>query len=82
MTVKLSELDRGGVQIWSTSFDATVKTDYRGIRAVDSVYKASLVFLDTSPRVMLKPDAVALRFSLSPRALVLYDILDTWLMPR
>ena len=81
MTVKLSELDRGGEQIWSTSFDATVKTDYRGIRAADSVYKASSVFLDTS-RVMLKPDAVALRFSLSPRVLVLYDILDAWLMPR
>ena len=82
MTVKLSELDRGGVQIWSTSFDATVKADYRGIRAADSVYKASSVFLDTSPRVMLKPNAVASRFSLSPRTLVLYDILDAWLMPR
>jgi hypothetical protein len=82
MTVKLSELDRGGEQIWSTSFDVTVETDYRGMRAADSVYKASSVFLDTSPRVMLKPDAVSLRFSLSPHALVLYDILDAWLMPR
>jgi hypothetical protein len=82
MTVRLSELDRNGKQLWSTSFDATVKTDYRGIKAVDSVYNGSSVFLNTSPPVTLKPGAVALRFSLSPRTAVSYDILDAWLMPR
>jgi hypothetical protein len=82
ITLRLSQLDRNGEPVWSTSFDATVKTDYRGLRAADSVYKASSVFLVTSPPVMLRSDAVALRFSLSPRAPGLYDILDTWLMPR
>jgi len=82
MRVTLSERDRNGQELWNTSFDATVKTEYRGKRAVDSVYNASSVFLETSPPVTLRPGAVALRISLSPRTPVLYDILDTWLMPR
>jgi hypothetical protein len=82
MRVKLSVRDRDGKELWSTSFDATVRADYRGKRAVDSVYNGSLVFLETSPAVTRKPGAVALRFSLSPRTPALYDILDTWLMPR
>jgi hypothetical protein len=82
MRVTLSERDRTGKELWSASFDATVKTDYRGKRAAYSVYHASSVFLETSPAAAHKPGAVALRFSLSPRTPALYDILDTWLMPR
>lgn len=82
MAVRLSELDRNGKHLWSTSFNASVKTDYRGKRAADSVYNASSVFLETTPPVTLKPGAVALRLSLSPRTPALYDILDAWVMPR
>ena len=82
MTLTLTERDRDGKGLWSTSFDATVRADYRGKRAVDSVYNGSSVYLETSPAVTRKPGAVALRFSLSPRTPALYDILDTWLMPR
>jgi len=66
--------------LWNTSFDATVTTNYRGHKPDESVYKASSVFLATSPLVTLMPETVALRFSLSPRTPGLYDILDTWLM--
>jgi hypothetical protein len=82
MSVTLSERDRDGNELWSTSFDAAVTTDYRGKRAAESVYNASLVFLETSPRMTLKPGAVVLRYSLSPRTPALYDVLDTWVMRR
>jgi hypothetical protein len=82
IAVTLSERDRDGKELWRTSFDATVKTDYRGKRAADSVYNSSSVFLETSPPVTLKPGAVGLRFSLSPRTPAQYDILDTWLVQR
>jgi hypothetical protein len=80
--VTLSERDRNGKQLWSTSFDAIVRTDYRGERTAESVYNACSVFLATSPPLTLKPGAVALRFSLSPHTPVKYGILDAWLMPR
>jgi len=80
--VTLSERDQAGKELWHSSFDATVKTGYRGKKAVDSVYDASLMFLETSPPVAVEPSAVSLRLSLSPRDPVRYDILDTWLMPR
>jgi hypothetical protein len=80
ITVRLSALDRKRKELWSTSFDATVKADYRGIRATDSVYNGSSMFLKTSPPVTLDPRAAALRISLSPRTPGLYDILDAWLM--
>jgi hypothetical protein len=82
MRVTLSERDRDGKELWSTSFDAKVRTDYHGKRPVDSAYNASSVFLETSPPVTLRPGAATLRFSLSPRTPGLYDVLDTWLMPR
>lgn len=82
ITVRLSALDRNRKELWSRSFDATVKADYRGIRATDSVYNGSSMFLKTSPPVTLDPGAAALRISLSPRTPGLYDILDAWLMPR
>jgi hypothetical protein len=49
MRVTLSERDRNGKQLWSTSFDAIVRTDYRGKRTAEWVYNASSVFLATSP---------------------------------
>jgi hypothetical protein len=82
MTVTLAQVDHDGKQLWSTSFDASVATNYRGKRPVDSVYNASSVFLQTSPPVTIKAGAVALRFSLSPRSPALYDVLDTWVMAR
>jgi hypothetical protein len=33
MKVTLSERDRNGKVLWSTSFDATVRADYRGKKA-------------------------------------------------
>jgi hypothetical protein len=82
ITVTLSELDRSDHVLWSTSFDAAVKTGYRGKKTSDSVYNASWVFLETSPPISMKPGAVTLRLSLSPRTSVTYDIMDTWLMGR
>jgi hypothetical protein len=78
----LSLIDKGGKELWSTSFDATVPTNYRGKTAADSVYAASSVFLRTSPPVPSTAGANVLRLSISPRASAAYDILDAWIMPR
>jgi hypothetical protein len=45
-----------------------IYTEYRGKRAADSVYNASLVFVGTSPKVTLEPGATALRLSPCCRA--------------
>ncbi|MGH7046426.1 MAG: hypothetical protein ACREE2_08555 [Stellaceae bacterium] len=80
--VTLSERDHAGRELWHSSFEATVETNYRGKKPVDSVYNASLVFLATSPPAPFEPGAVSLRLALSPRDPVRYDILDAWLMAR
>ena len=82
ITVTLSLRDAEGRRLWRTSFDAAVPTNYEGITPDVSVYGASSTFLTTSPALPDLPNALSLRLSLSPRALVVYDILDAWMMPR
>jgi hypothetical protein len=82
LTVTLSLRDAEGKRLWSTSFDAAVPTNYEGITPDVSVYGASSTFLTTSPALPDLPNAASLRLSLSPTALVVYDILDAWMMPR
>ena len=82
MHVELSERDRAGHNLWSTSFDADVPTGASGVTPEESIYRASSVFLTTSPPVRIAPGATSLRLALSPRAPALYDILDAWVMPR
>jgi hypothetical protein len=48
----------------------------------DSVFRSSSTFLTTSAAFRVKPGAVALRLTLSPKMPREYDILDTWVMPR
>ena len=80
--VTLSERDATGRELWVTSFDAKVSSDFRGITPSESVYKASSTFLKTPPVLVLKPNAAYLRFAFSPQTPGHYLFLDTWLMPR
>lgn len=80
--VSLSQRDAQGRSLWEDHFSAHVPSHYRKWTVKDSVYNASSVFLKTAPAFELKPGAVALRLSLSPRTAKRYDILDAWVMPR
>ena len=82
MTVRLCELIETGNNSGAPPSMRRFRRITAQLEPSDSVYNGSLVFLNTSPPVALKPGAVALRFSLSPRMPVLYDIIDAWLMPR
>ena len=82
MLVTLSIQDAQGAQLWSTSFDATVPTNSQGVFPSGSIYGASSIFLVTSPRLPNLKGAASLRLSLSPTGVVVYDILDAWMMPR
>jgi len=82
MHIALSQRDAAGRELWSTSFDATVPTEARGVKPAESIYSSSSVFLQTSPPLHIAPGATSLCLSLSPRAPVLYDLLDAWTMPR
>ena len=82
MHVELSERDRAGNEVWSTSFEADVPTSASGVTPEESIYRASSVFLTTSPPLHIAPGAISLRLSLSPQSPVLYDILDAEVMPR
>jgi len=82
MHVELSERDRAGREVWSTSFDADVPTGARAVTPDESVYRASSVFLTSSPPVRIAPGAAWLRLSLYPRSTALYDVLDAEVMPR
>jgi hypothetical protein len=80
--VTLSERDAAGHELWTTSFDAKVSSEFRGFTPSESVYKSSSTFLNTSPVVVLKPNAAYVRFAISPQISGHYLFLDTWLMPR
>jgi hypothetical protein len=80
--VSLSQRDAQGRSLWETKFTARVINSYRNKTVASSVYNASSVFLTTTPPFDLKPGAVALRLTLSPKTPQQYDILDSWLMPR
>ena len=82
MHVELSQRDSAGRAVWSTSFDVNLPTEASGVKPDEFIYRASSVFLMTSPPLRLAPGTVSIRLSLSPRAPVLYDILDAWVMPR
>ena len=82
MHVELSERDRAGNEVWSTSFEADVPTSASGVTPEEFIYRASSVFLTTSPPLHIAPGAISLRLSLSPQSPVLYDILDAEVMPR
>lgn len=82
MHVTLSLQDAHGAKLWSTSFDAAVPTNFGGVAPNVSIYGASSLFLVTSPPLPSLKGAASLRLSLSPTAVVLYDILDAWVMPR
>lgn len=82
MHVELSQRDSAGRELWSTSFDADVPREASGVKPQESIYRASSVFLTTSPPVRIAPGAVSLRLSLSPRSPASYDVLDTEIMPR
>ena len=68
MHVELSQRDSAGRAVWSTSFDVNVPTEASGVKPGESIYRASSVFLTTSPPLRIAPGAVSLRLSLSPRA--------------
>ncbi len=57
MHVELSQRDSAGRNLWSTSFDATVPTEARGVKPQELIYKASSVFLQTSPPFHIEPGA-------------------------
>ena len=80
--VTLSVQDGNGAQLWSTGFDATVPTNYQKVTPNISIYGASSIFLFTSPPVPSLKGAASLRLSLSPTTLVVYNLLEAWLMPR
>ena len=80
--VSLSQRDAQGHSLWEDRFTAHVPNHYRNWTVKDSIYKASSVFLKTAPAFALKPGAVALRLSLSPKTAKRYDIMDAWVMPR
>ena len=82
ISASLSLRDGQGQSLWSDLFTATVQNEYRGKTTADSVYKASGVYLRTSPPVPALPNAESLRITLSPTAGGPFDVLDTWLMPR
>lgn len=82
MHVTLSLQVAQGAQLWSTSFDATVPTKVQKVTPNVSIYGASSIFLVTSPPLPNLKGAASLRLSLSPTAVVVYDILDAWMMPR
>ena len=71
-----------GQPLWSDSFTANVQNEYRGKTSADSVYRASGVYLQTSPPVPALPNAATLRITLSPTAGGPFHLLDAWLMPR
>lgn len=80
--VSLSQRDAQGRSLWEDRFIAHVTGHYRNRTVKDLVYKASSVFLKTVSAFGLKPGAVALRLSLSPKTVQRYDVLDTWVLPR
>lgn len=80
--VELSQRDSAGRELWSTSFDAEVPTEAKGVTPNESIYRASTLFLTTSPPLRIAPGAASLRLSLGPRSPVPFDILDAWAMPR
>ena len=80
--VSLSQRDAMGRSLWEDHFTAHVTDHYRSRTVKDSVYKASSVFLKTTQDFTLKPETVALRFTLSPRAAKRYDVVDAWVLPR
>ena len=82
MHVELSQRDSTGRDLWSTSFDAKVPSEASGFRPQQSIYRASSVFLTTSPPLPIAPGAVSLRLSLRPRSQLLFDILDAEILPR
>ena len=82
MHVELSQRDSAGRELWSTSFDAAVPTEARGVKPKQSIYLASSVFMTTSPPIRIEPGAVSLRLSFTPETPGLFDILDASLMPR
>jgi hypothetical protein len=82
ITASLSLCDGRGQTLWSDSFTATVQNEYRGKTTAESVYRASGVYLHTSPIVPHLPNAESLRITLSTTAGGYFNILDAWLMPR
>ena len=55
MRVELSQRDSAGRDLWSTSFDANVPTEASGVKPEESIYRASSVFLTTSPPLRIAP---------------------------
>jgi hypothetical protein len=82
ITVSLSLRDGQGQSLWNDSFTATVQNEYRGKTTADSVYKASGVYLQTSPPVPALANAESLRVTLSPKTGGPFDVMDAWFMPR
>jgi hypothetical protein len=80
--VSLSQRDAEGRSLWETHFTAKLTDKFYDKRAADSVFRSSSTFLTTTPEFRVKPDAAALRLTLSPKTPRQYDILDTWVMPR
>ncbi len=80
--VSLSQRDAQGRSLWEDHFAAHLTDHYRNRAVKNSVYKASSVFLKTAPALAVKPGAVALRLTLSPRTAKRYDIVDAWVLPR
>ena len=82
MHVTLSLRDANGAKLWSKSFDAMMPNSNQHVTPNVSIYGASTQFLVTSPPLPNLQGAVSLRLSLMPTALVVYDILNSWMMPR
>jgi hypothetical protein len=80
--VSLSQRDARGDVLWEDRFTAEVPDRYKKWTAENSIYKAASVFLKSAPEFELKPKAVSLRLTLTPKTVETYDILDAWVMPR
>jgi hypothetical protein len=84
--VSLNQVDSKGRILDERSFvmtvPATVTTVGGSMTDAVSVYRAATFTGDTKPPLSLKPGVKSLRFGIEPQSMIIFDIVDTWVMPR